>query len=75
MRERGALGVTLIAAWGYGCLDRPVAASPPRLTSAVVLPVQNDEEEAVDILFEVDNSGSMRDNQVNLARNFNVLIS
>ncbi len=76
---RQAVGVvaamSALGAAAVGCLDRPVAAPAPRLTSAVVLPVENNTVDQVDILFEIDNSNSMRDNQVNLARNFNVLIS
>ena len=75
MRTKLGWGISASLALVPACLDRPVAAPAARLTSAVVLPVENNTVDQVDILFEIDNSNSMRDNQVNLARNFNVLIS
>ncbi len=66
----GALGAV-----GYGCLDRPVAAPDTKLQSGVRLNVVNNAVDSVDILFEIDNSNSMRDNQTTLARQFDVLIS
>ncbi len=65
MRTNLVLGVAASVALVPACLDRPVAAPAPRLTSAVVLPVENTAVDQVDILFEIDNSNSMRDNQVN----------
>jgi len=76
--RRAVRVISALAALGGvagGCLDRPVSAPEPRLTSAVVLPVTNNTVDQVDILFEIDNSNSMRDNQTNLARNFEVLIN
>ena len=66
--------LTALGGVAAGCLDRPVSAPETKLTSAVQLPVTNNTVDQVDILFEIDNSNSMRDNQVNLARNFGVLI-
>jgi hypothetical protein len=57
-----------------GCLERCVAVPQPRLQSGVSVRFINDAIESVDVLFEVDNSGSMAENQANLARNFNTLI-
>ena len=70
----GAAVTTLLGVLGQGCLDRPGAAPDTRLQSGVNLAIQNNAVDSVDILFEIDNSNSMRDNQVNLARNFSVLI-
>lgn len=69
----GAVGVLGVA--GQACLDRPVAKPNTLLQSGVSLDVVNNAVDSVDILFEVDNSNSMRDNQSNLARQFDVLIS
>jgi len=60
---------------GSGCLDRPTATPETRLQAGVQLPIVNDAVDAVDILFEIDNSNSMVDNQTQLARQFDVLIS
>lgn len=57
-----------------GCLDRPVAKPNTTLQSGVRLPVVNDAIENVDILFEIDNSNSMSENQANLSSNFGLLI-
>src|SRR5262245_5448138 len=72
---RGGLGLAL--GWALllaACLDRPVAAPEPKLQSGVSLPVRNDAIDSVDILFELDNSNSTRDNQAQLAAQFRVLI-
>jgi len=71
----GVVAVGLLGATGAGCLDRPVSAPETRLQSGVQLPVVNNAVDSVDILFEIDNSNSMRDNQAQLARQFDVLIS
>ena len=46
----------------------------PTLRSGIRIPVTNDAVDNVDILFEVDNSSTMSENQANLARNFGLLI-
>jgi hypothetical protein len=58
----------------FGCLDRPVAKPNTNLQSGVRIPVVNNAIENVDVLFEIDNSNSMSENQGNLARNFQILI-
>ena len=70
----GMAAVLGLGAGMFGCLDRPVAKTTPNLQSGVRIPVVNDAIENVDVLFEVDNSNSMAENQANLARNFNTLI-
>jgi hypothetical protein len=67
-------GLAALCALAQGCLDRPVASPDTRLQSGVNLAIQNNVIDAVDILFEIDNSNSMQANQANLARNFGVLI-
>lgn len=67
--------MALLALTGVGCLDRPVAAPETKLQSGVRLPVANNAIDSVDILFAIDNSNSMRDNQTQLAAQFSVLIS
>jgi hypothetical protein len=64
----------LVTMSSAGCLERCVAAPAPNLQSGVRIPVVNNAIENVDMLFEVDNSRSMADNQGNLARNFGPLI-
>jgi hypothetical protein len=59
----GVAAVGLLGATSVGCLDRPVSAPETRLQSGVQLPVVNNAVDSVDILFEIDNSNSMRDNQ------------
>lgn len=69
------VAVGVLGALSAGCLDRPVANPTPKLQSGVRLPVVNNSVDSVDILFEIDNSNSMRDNQAQLAMQFDVLIS
>jgi hypothetical protein len=68
-----ALMITMAVA-DTGCLGRCVAAPTPRLQSGIRIPVVTSAINKVDVLFEIDNSGSMAENQRNLARNFGVLI-
>jgi hypothetical protein len=70
----GLVGMSALGAGAMGCLDRPVAKPNTTLQSGVRIPVTNDAIEDVDILFEIDNSNSMSENQVNLATNFGLLI-
>ncbi len=65
----------LMAMSSAGCLERCVSAPVPRLSSGVRIPIENNAIEKVDILFEIDNSNSMSENQANLARNFQTLIN
>jgi hypothetical protein len=72
--HRGLLGiacvVSLCACELPGTPGSLTAAGPSRPTTS--LPIYAIEN--VDILFEIDNSSSMAENQANLARNFNTLI-
>ena len=81
MSQRNNLRISVIAGLvvgfgfaAHGCLDRPVAPVVPNLSSGVRIPVVNNAIESVDILFEIDNSNSMSQNQQNLSDNFGVLI-
>ena len=64
----------LLAATNAGCLERCVAAPAAHLQSGVRIPFVVNAIENVDVLFEIDNSNSMAENQANLARNFQTLI-
>ena len=57
-----------------GCLERCVTVVTPVVQSAVRIPLEVNVIEDVDLLFEIDNSGSMSGNQANLARNFGLLV-
>ena len=57
-----------------GCLERCATAVTPVVQSAVRIPITNNAIEDVDILFAIDNSGSMLENQATLARNLGVLV-
>jgi hypothetical protein len=70
----GLVATMSLGAVAFGCLDRPTAAPKSNLQSGVRIPVVNNAIESVDILFEIDNSNSMSENQNNLARNFGTLI-
>lgn len=70
----GVAAVVGLGAGMFGCLDRPVAKPNTNLQSGVRIPVVNNAIENVDVLFEIDNSNSMSENQANLARNFQTLI-
>lgn len=62
-------GVTL-----GGCLDRPLKALNPCLVSGVVAEIAVTNIDKVDLLFMVDNSGSMKEEQAALQREFPKLI-
>ena len=70
----GVLAVMGLGGAAAGCLDRPVAKPVTVLSSGVRIPVTNNAIENVDVLFGVDNSNSMSENQANLANQFRVLI-
>ncbi|MBI5515637.1 MAG: hypothetical protein HY909_17785 [Deltaproteobacteria bacterium] len=72
MIRRGVLCVGL-ALGALGCLRRPLAEPEPNLQSGVRIPIARPSVN-VDVLFEIDNSNSMRENQSELARQFRVLI-
>ncbi|MFO0606141.1 MAG: hypothetical protein U0324_23405 [Polyangiales bacterium] len=57
-----------------GCLERCAVAVRPTTQTAVRLPINVTGIDNVDILFEIDNSGSMANNQETLARNFGTLV-
>ncbi len=66
--------LSLLGASAAGCLDRTFAPddgpAPP-----VELQLFTESVNAVDLLFAIDNSGSMRENQAQLARRLDVLLS
>jgi hypothetical protein len=53
----------LFGSLGTGCLDRPVAPVEPRTTNTVVIPLIQQVVDKIDLLFMIDNSGSMADKQ------------
>ncbi|MBL8601019.1 MAG: VWA domain-containing protein [Myxococcales bacterium] len=57
------------------CVSRPLAEPEVNLQSGVRLPVINIGTPNVDVLFVIDNSNSMGENQARLARQFDVLIA
>lgn len=50
------------------CMSRPVAETEPQTSNLYVEPIQNDVIDKIDLLFMIDNSGSMADKQKLLAR-------
>jgi hypothetical protein len=75
---RALLGASLVLAAGVfaqGCLDRPLKPLNPCLVSGVVAEIAVTNIDKVDLLFVVDNSGSMREEQVSLQREFPKLIN
>lgn len=62
------LGVGSIAAISAGCLDRPVAPATPKTTARVTDRVRQTAVDKIDLLFMLDNSISMADKQVVLAK-------
>jgi hypothetical protein len=67
-----ALGAGLVSL--AGCLDRPTVCVNPVVQSGVRDLAPNNSIHSVDILFEIDNSNSMTENQANLTRNIGVLL-
>jgi hypothetical protein len=79
-RRTGGLraALTAVAALGavaIGCIDRPVAKVETRTQSGVSEEVRNEAIDKVDLLLEVDNSGSMRENQANIMQQFGLMIN
>jgi|GEM_PF-459312 len=65
----------LLALGAASCLERPVARPTPNLQSGITLSLAAQGIDEVDVLFEIDNSGSMLGNQANLANNLPRLIA
>ncbi len=77
--REGRLGLLAVAAAGLvvtvgGCLDRELRPLNPCIVSGVVQKIRVQNVEKVDLLFMVDNSGSMEQEQRALARQFPRLI-
>ncbi|MEZ4394843.1 MAG: hypothetical protein R3A48_27520 [Polyangiales bacterium] len=69
--QRSGVAVAL----AMGCAEVDAAPPATRLMSTVILPVARDLPREVDILFGIDDSGSMLNNQANLARSIGALFS
>ena len=68
-RTRGFSALAAFAlTLGVGCIDRPAVPVPPTLQAGITQRFGSSSVDRVDILFEIDNSGSMLDNQAELAR-------
>jgi hypothetical protein len=69
-------GLAVLAAGAVlgGCLDRPLKPLNPCLVSGVVAEIAVTNIDKVDLLFVVDNSGSMKEEQASLQREFPKLI-
>lgn len=67
----GSLAALLVLA---GCQDYLFEQKCPAAVSEANITVQTVEPQPVDILFVIDNSGSMQDEQENLARNFDAFV-
>lgn len=76
-RSRSVVAMALLgmAALSSGCLDRELKALNPCLVSGVARKVAVTNVDFVDLLFVVDNSGSMRQEQGNLKEQFPPLIT
>jgi hypothetical protein len=76
-RTGGAAALTMLVAVALlsGCLDRKLKALNPCLVSGVVAEIAVTNIDKVDLLFMVDNSGSMAQEQVALREEFPNLIS
>jgi hypothetical protein len=68
------LGVTGLALVATGCLDRELKPLNPCLVSGVVEKISVENVDKVDLLFVIDNSGSMREEQQSLRVQFPRLI-
>jgi hypothetical protein len=60
---------------GMGCIDRPVTIVRPATQQGVAVEVPNEAVDKVDLLLEVDNSNSMRENQEHIAEQLGSLIN
>ena len=73
-----AMGIVLVALAGAsiaGCLDRELKPLNPCIVSGVVERVKVSNIEKVDLLFMVDNSNSMAEEQASLTAQFNAMIA
>ena len=70
-----ALGVGSLAAISAGCLDRPVAPATPKTYARVTDRVRQNAVDKIDLLFMLDNSISMADKQLVLAKAVPDLVS
>lgn len=70
-----ALGVGSLAAISAGCLDRPVAPATPKTYARVTERVRQTAVDKIDLLFMLDNSISMADKQLVLAKAVPDLVS
>jgi hypothetical protein len=67
------LALVILASWSYtGCLNRKLAPAEPDVQTAVVETIGAGETKA-DILFIIDNSGSMREEQQELRERISVM--
>lgn len=62
----GVCGVVSIVA--SACMSRPVGTTEPQTSNLYVEPIRNDAIDKIDLLFMIDNSASMGDKQVLLAK-------
>ena len=77
MNTSALLGVCALAPFWMvsGCLERSLAPGTPCTRSAVGQRIQVNNVDEVDLIFLVDNSGSMADEQVALQRELPRLVS
>jgi len=72
IRSLSYLVTTLLAA--TGCLDRPISPARPTTTNLYVHTLENRLVDKIDLLFMIDNSGSMADKQQILSQAVPVLV-
>src|SRR6478672_7066188 len=65
---RFAIGLTALSLLGYGCFERALKPVNPCTRSRVGDTVQVTSVDTVDILFMIDNSNSMAQEQASIAR-------
>ena len=65
---------SLLLVLTLACINRPMRNSPPDPDYATMVVIPQSSERDVDILFVIDNSGSMEDEQENLRLNFSALM-
>ena len=57
-----------LSAFASGCLDRPVSPASPNTTNVTVDQIRQSGVDKIDLLFMIDNSGSMADKQLILQK-------
>src|SRR5215208_835209 len=57
----------ILSAWTTGCVDRPLATAKPNVTARFAEVTNENRVSKIDLLFMIDNSGSMADKQQILA--------